>query len=62
MTKEKILFVSAPYYLTFTVDAIPSISCFASTREGTLGVGAVCIFVAVMLSCFALVYKSATKS
>ena len=41
-------FVSAPYYVTCTVDAVPSISWFASTNEGTLGVGAVCIIVAVM--------------
>ena len=36
------------YYTTCTVDAIPSISWFASTREGKLRVGAVCIIVTVM--------------
>ena len=35
-------------FLTFAVYTIPRISWFASTREGTLGVGAVCIIVAVM--------------
>ena len=35
-------------FVTCTVDTIPRISLFASTREGTLGVGAVCIIVAVM--------------
>ena len=35
-------------FLTFAVDTIPGISCFASTREGTLGVGAECIIMAVM--------------
>ena len=37
-----------PYYVTCTVDTIPSVSCFASTREGTLGVDTVRIIVAVM--------------
>ena len=48
-------------FLTFAVYTIARISWFASTREGTLGVGAVCIIVAVVLSTFTLVYKSASR-
>ena len=48
--------------VTCAINTIPKVSWFASTREGTLGVGAVCIIVAVMLSCFTLVYKSASRS
>lgn len=47
---------------TFTVNTIPRISWLASTREGALGVGTVCIRMTVMLSCYTFVWKSISRS